>query len=73
MNQPLLTEATKLGVSERIELVAAIWDSLAPEINTLPLSEDHRPELDRRLADLEANPETGDKWPEVRARLEREL
>lgn len=48
MNAPLLTEATKLSVPERIEPVAAIWDSLALEINALPVTEDHRPELDRR-------------------------
>ncbi len=72
MNSPLLTEAVKLSVSERIELVAAIWDSLALEINSGPLAEEHRSELDRRLADLEANPETGSPWEEVRARLERD-
>lgn len=73
MSSSLLTEAAKLCVSERIDLVAAIWDSLAAEINTLPLSEDHRPELDRRLTDLEINPEAGEEWSEVRARLERGL
>lgn len=71
MNIPLLTEAAKLSVPERIELVAAIWDSMAFEINALPISENHRAELDRRLADFEANPEAGRSWQEVRARLER--
>lgn len=71
MNAPLLTEAAKLSVPERIELVAAIWDSLALEINALPVTEDHRSELDRRLAELDGNPEAGSPWEEVRARLER--
>ncbi|MFZ5930072.1 MAG: addiction module protein [Pseudomonadota bacterium] len=73
MNSPLLAEAVKLSVSERIDLVAAIWDSLAQEINADPLDKAHRSELDRRLADLEANPEAGSPWEEVRARLERGL
>ncbi len=71
MNTGLLNEAEKLSVAERIELVAAIWDSLTPEINALKLSEDHRPEIDRRLAELEVNPEAGSPWEDVRARLER--
>lgn len=71
MNSTLLTEATKLSVTDRIDLVEAIWDSVALEIEALPLSEEHRLELDRRLADLEASPEAGSPWAEVRARLER--
>lgn len=72
MNSPLLAEAVKLSVSERIDLVAAIWDSLALEINADPLDKEHKIELDRRLTDLEANPEAGSPWEEVRARLERD-
>jgi len=71
MNSTLLNEATKLSIPERIELVEAIWDSVAAGIDALPVSEEHRLELDRRLADLEADPEAGDPWPEVRRRLER--
>jgi putative addiction module component (TIGR02574 family) len=62
----------KLSIPERIELVEAIWDTVAADPHAVPLSEDHRAELDRRLADLEANPEAGSPWEEVRARLERD-
>ncbi len=72
MSASLLTEAAKLSVSERIDLVAAIWDSMALELAAMPVSEEHRAELDRRLASLETNPETGSPWAEVRTRLERE-
>lgn len=67
-------EALKLSVDERIELVEAIWDTVAPDadVESLPLSEAHRAELDRRLADLEADPDAGSPWEEVRARLERD-
>jgi len=71
MSASLLSEAAKLSVSERIDLVAAIWDSMASEIAASPLSEEHQRELDRRLADLETNAESGSPWAEVRARLER--
>jgi putative addiction module component (TIGR02574 family) len=71
MRRALLTEAAKLSVSERIELVEAIWDTVAPDLDTVPLPESHRAELERRLADLDENPDAGSSWEEVRARLER--
>jgi putative addiction module component (TIGR02574 family) len=69
----LLAQAKRLSVSERLELVEAIWDSIAEDagIEMLPLSEEHRLELDRRLADLEENPTAGSTWDKVRSRLER--
>ncbi|HEX3532059.1 MAG TPA: addiction module protein [Thermoanaerobaculia bacterium] len=68
---PLLAEAVKLSVPERIELVEAIWDTIAADPATLPLSEAHREELDRRLKDLADDPDAGSPWEEVRARLEQ--
>jgi putative addiction module component (TIGR02574 family) len=44
---------------------------LKPDFETSPLPESHRAELERRLADLDENPDTGSPWEEVRARLER--
>ena len=64
-----LPEILKLSVSERIQLVEDIWDSIAVEADTLPLSEEQRAELDRRLADAESNPGVGTPWSEVKARL----
>jgi len=61
----------KLSIAERLQLVEDIWDSIAAEADlaTLPLSEEEKALLDERLADLEANPEAGASWPEVRARI----
>ena len=74
MKTDLLEEAKRLGVAERIELAEAIWDSVAEDAAAavLPVSEAHRRELDRRLADLEADPGAGSSWEEVRSRLERD-
>jgi putative addiction module component (TIGR02574 family) len=73
MKPSLLQEAQRLPVEERIELVGAIWDTLeeASGPEALSVSAAHRAELDRRLADLEANPDAGSSWEEVRGRLER--
>ena len=71
MNGSLLAKAAKLSVDERIELVEAIWDTVGPDLEAVPLPESHRAELDRRLEDLEDDPDAGSSWEEVRARLER--
>jgi putative addiction module component (TIGR02574 family) len=73
MKSEILDQAQALSVPERIELVEAIWDTIPSDasLEALALSDEHRAELDRRLADLEDNPEAGSSWAEVRARLER--
>ena len=71
MRSDLLQEARALSVAERIELAEAIWDTIAEDagVDQLPVPESHRRELDRRLAEMEANPEAGSPWDEVRSRL----
>jgi putative addiction module component (TIGR02574 family) len=71
MKSALLAEAAKLSPAERIDLVEAIWDTVAPDLDAVPLPESHRAELERRLADWDENPDAGSPWEEVRARLER--
>lgn len=57
-------------MSERIELVEDIWDSIAQETTTpLQLSDEQRAELNRRLAAHNANPDSSIPWEQVRARL----
>lgn len=71
MNTALLDEARRLGVDERIELVAAIWDTVAEDANTsaFPGSDSHRLELNRRLDDRQKNPGAESPWCEVADRL----
>ena len=49
----------------------AVNDADNPEPDELPIPDWHREELDRRLAEDDAEPEAGAPWEEVRARLER--
>jgi putative addiction module component (TIGR02574 family) len=62
----------KLSVPERIELVEAIWDSIAdaPERLGLPVTAAQKRELDRRLAEYQKNPGAGRTWEEVRDSLD---
>lgn len=60
-----------LPIPERLKLVEEIWDSIAQDAtaDTLPLSDEEKAMLDERLADLEANPDAGRPWSEVRASI----
>ena len=43
-----------LSVQERLDLLGDLWDSLAPE--EVPVTDEQRAELDRRLGDLPDGP-----------------
>ena len=71
MNQELVAEILALPVQERVRLVEAIWDSISAVPEALPLTQWQREELDRRLAEFEADPEAGSTLEEVFARIRR--
>ncbi|MBI1983171.1 MAG: addiction module protein [Acidobacteria bacterium] len=66
-----LAEIVKLEISERIQLVEDIWDSVAAVPDSVELSDAQREELDRRLAAYRQNPDSGSPWSEVRKRISR--
>lgn len=49
----------KLTVEQRINLVEDLWDSIAVDQASLPLTDEQRAELDRRLDAYEADCATG--------------
>ncbi len=71
MSTPVLDEALRLPVPERIELVQAIWDSIVAESASVVVTDEQRAELDRRLSDAASNPTDERPWPEVRPSLQR--
>lgn len=69
MNTALLN-FKELPISERIELVEDIWDSIAEETpGQLQLSQQDRAELHRRLSAHHADPSSSLPWEQVRALL----
>jgi putative addiction module component (TIGR02574 family) len=58
-----------LSISERIQLVEDIWDSIASVPETLQLTEEQKWELDQRLDDYHNNPGKGSPWDVVRERI----
>jgi putative addiction module component (TIGR02574 family) len=71
MKQELVAEILALPISERVRLVEAIWDSVSAVPEALPLTPWQREELDRRLAEFEADPDGGSTLEEVFARIRR--
>jgi len=59
----------RLSVSERVRLVQAIWDTLQPTAEDLPLTQEQKDVLDRRLEEHRSDPATAVPWEEVNARL----
>jgi len=66
-----LKEITALSIEDRIDLVQAIWDSIAAEQAYPDLTEVQQQELDRRIADHEANPDNVLTWEEIKASLRK--
>ena len=71
MKSELVAEILALPVTERMRLVEAIWDSISAVPDALPLTQWQKDELDRRLAEFEADPDSGATLEEVFARIRR--
>ena len=63
----------RLGVEERLKLVEEIWDSIAADSAAVALTDAQRAELDRRIADHEANPNDVVPWEDVKASISERL
>jgi putative addiction module component (TIGR02574 family) len=53
---------------DRLAVAEAIWDSVAREVETAPISPAQRAELERRLADSIARSDAVTPWKLVKAR-----
>jgi putative addiction module component (TIGR02574 family) len=53
------TKLRELPIDERIKLVEELWDSIASDQKVLPLTDEQKAELDRRLDAYEADGNRG--------------
>ncbi len=69
------TDLSRLPLDVRIRLVGDLWDSIAAEQQSLPLTPEQKAELDRRLDAYAIDGNRGrvahDVVAEIRARYER--
>lgn len=68
-NEVSIANILKLDVSERIQLVEDVWDSVATAPEAVLLTEKQKKELDRRLAEYHNNPSVGSPWKDVKKRI----
>jgi len=69
MDSSIVAETLKYDVAERIIMVEDIWDSIACVPEALPVTEAQKKELDKRLREYHANPDTGSPWESVKQRI----
>ena len=70
MNAALLETARSLPLSERVELLEALWDSIVGEGYEPPLTDAQAAELDRRLQAHRRNPDEVVPWQQIKAAAE---
>jgi putative addiction module component (TIGR02574 family) len=70
---PLLDQFRKLESTEKIRLVQQLWDEIADEAASLPLTEAQRRLLDERIDRHEANPDDVEPWEHARDEILRGL
>jgi putative addiction module component (TIGR02574 family) len=63
----------RLSVEDRLALVEELWDSIAKSNGDLPVTDAQRAELDRRLAEHEANPDDVVSWEHIKASISARL
>ena len=68
-----MADILDLSVEDRIALAERIWDSVAADASTVPLTEEQRIELERRLEDHQRNPNDVVSWEEAEARIRSKL
>ncbi len=61
-----LAPILSLSVAERLEIVNEIWESIANEHSELPVPAWQIAEIERRSAEMDANPNLGIPWEDVK-------
>ena len=68
-NEISIASILKLNISERIQLVEDVWDSIVSVPEAMPLTDQQKKELDQRIAAYHNNPSLGSPWKEVKKRI----
>lgn len=55
--------------NERIEFVQRLWDEIAQDPDSVPITDEQKAILDERLRAYEQDQDPGEPWAEVRDRI----
>ena len=64
-----VADLLELPAAERLRIVELLWDSIAAVPEAVPIPDELKAELNRRLVEFEADPAAGSPWDEVRSRI----
>jgi len=64
-----LQELRSLPISERVQLVEDLWDSIAQDASEITLAQDQIDLLDKRLDAVDKNPREGTPWEIAKQRI----
>jgi putative addiction module component (TIGR02574 family) len=69
MNNLLSEQISPLSISEKLQLIEDIWNSITVDEEHIPLPQSHQQELERRLAFYRDFESQGSTWEEVKRRI----
>jgi putative addiction module component (TIGR02574 family) len=64
-----LSDLMELSVTERLELVEDLWDTIAEIPESVELTAEQKCFLDERILRYHSNPDEGSPWEQVKARI----
>jgi putative addiction module component (TIGR02574 family) len=59
----------RLSLDEKIELAHDLWESIAADAELSPLTDEQKQMLDRRIAELDADPSIALTWDQIKSRV----
>jgi putative addiction module component (TIGR02574 family) len=59
-------QAMRLSIAEKIDLISALWDSMAEHPEKIPVPEWQLKEMERRIESQRKDPQAGQSWEEVK-------
>jgi putative addiction module component (TIGR02574 family) len=65
----VLEQAMHLSVQEKLDLISALWDSMAEHPENIPVPDWQLKELERRIEAQRTNPQPGEPWDEVKREI----
>jgi putative addiction module component (TIGR02574 family) len=71
VNSAQLEAILSLDVEERLRIVQLIWDSIAASPEAVPVTAAERAELDRRIAEDDADPDDVVTWQQAKDLIKR--